>query len=94
MTIKYNMEDRFFEYWDGDKCVSQTHIDKVHKQYFCGENICDWDVVRRMALRNNQDKVEVWTYNPWTRRRFLYSHLYAEKIDGRIQQIQTGETGF
>lgn len=49
MTIKYNLDARFLEYWDGDKLVSEIPVDKIHRQYYCGENICDWEVVRRMG---------------------------------------------
>lgn len=94
MIVKYNLEDRYLQYWDGDRLVSEKHIEQVYRENFRGENLCDWEVVRRMGLRNHQDRVEVWMYNPWSKRWYLCEYLYTTKIDGKIHLERTGENGF
>ena len=93
MIVKYNKSGRFLEYWDGDKLVSDTHIDQVYRENFNGENICDWEVVLRMGLRYHQEKVEVWAYNPDFNKWFLYEYLYTKKVDNKYHFEPTGEWG-
>lgn len=52
-------------------------IDSVYDMFFKGQNISNFEVVRRMAQKNNQKTIEMKHYNDWTRREYTESIMDA-----------------
>lgn len=90
MIYKYNFAFRVLEQWEGSTCVSKTPIDVVYNMFFKGQNISDFEVVRRMAQKNNQKTIEMKHYNDWTHREYVSSIMDAYTGEEK----PTGEDGF
>ncbi|GEM_PF-6933583 len=77
MIYKYNFAFRVLEQWEGSICISKTPIDDVNNSLFKGQNLSDFEAVRKIAQQNNQKTIEMLHYNNWTNKEYTYSIMDA-----------------
>lgn len=84
ITYKYNLSGRKLQVHKEGRCIAEDDIDKVYKYFYPYDNLSDWDVVKKMARRNNQGVIEIRTCDYSGK---FHTYAYLDVLTGEFNHV-------
>lgn len=83
MVYRYDVITRKLLTYEGNSLIKAEGIDEVRRRNWPGANICDWEVVVRMAKQNNQQEVQVESHGE------IIETNSVDKLESSIKTVQS-----